>query len=139
MPTARYPVLICRDLAGGHSAVAVDDGTVGFGQTPRDATADLRDYLRWFHRTTGALKGPDFLDAELRWFAVNVRPEYKGKDRVFRAESAVEVRVPVVVGAPASGSCACSGGSCRTRPSPGSRRRSLARSWTCTPATARSR
>jgi ATP-dependent Clp protease ATP-binding subunit ClpC len=103
MPTARYPVLICRDLAGAHLAVAVDDGTVGFGPSARDATADLRDYLRWLLRKTGTTKGPDFLDAELRWFAVNVRPEYKGTDRVFPAESAVEVRVPVVVGSRASG------------------------------------
>ena len=77
MPTARYPVLLCRDLAGGFSAVAIDDGSVGFGPTPRDATADLREFLRWKHRKTPELRGPDFHEPELRWFAVNVRPEYR--------------------------------------------------------------
>ena len=33
----------------------------------------------------------------------NVRPEYKGTNRVYPAESSVEVRVPVVVGTRASG------------------------------------
>ncbi|MBA4186382.1 MAG: ATP-dependent Clp protease ATP-binding subunit [Planctomycetaceae bacterium] len=103
MPTARYPVLICRDLAGGSSAIAVDDGTVGFGPTARDASTDLREYLRWYHRKMMLAKGPDFLDAELRWFTVSVRPEYKGINRVYPAESAVEVRVPVVVGTRESG------------------------------------
>jgi ATP-dependent Clp protease ATP-binding subunit ClpC len=103
MPTVRYPVLICRDLAGGYSAVAVDDGTVGFGPTVKDATTDLREYLRWYHRKMAHARGPDFLDPELRWFAVNVRPEYKGKNRVYPAESAVEVPVPVVVGTRESG------------------------------------
>ena len=46
MPTARYPVLICRDLAGGCSAIAIDDATVGFGPTPGDARTDLREFLR---------------------------------------------------------------------------------------------
>ncbi len=103
MPTARYPVLICRDLAGGYSAVAVDDGTVGFGPTAREATTDLREYLRWYHRKLQVPSGPDFLEPELRWFTVNVRPEYKGNNRVYPSETSVEVRVPVVVGTRDSG------------------------------------
>ncbi|MCE9563091.1 MAG: AAA family ATPase [Planctomycetes bacterium] len=103
MPTARYPVLICRDLAGGCSAIAVDEGTVGFGLTSRDASTDLREYFRWYHRKFAVMKGPDFLEAELRWFTVSVRPEYKGTNRLYPAESSVEVRVPVVVGTRESG------------------------------------
>jgi ATP-dependent Clp protease ATP-binding subunit ClpC len=103
MPTARYSVLVCRDLAGGCSAVAIDDGTVGFGATPADARTDLREYLRWSHRKSGIASGPDFLEPELRWFTVEVRPEYKGKNRVYPSESTVEVRVPVVVGTRNSG------------------------------------
>jgi ATP-dependent Clp protease ATP-binding subunit ClpC len=103
MPTARYPVLLCRDLAGGFSAIAVDDGTVGFGPTARDASTDLRDYLRWYHRKMAHARGPDFFGPELRWFTVRVRPEYKGKNRVYPSESSVEMRVPVVVGTRFSG------------------------------------
>jgi ATP-dependent Clp protease ATP-binding subunit ClpC len=103
MPTARYPVLYCRDHAGGYSAIAVDNGTVGFGATIRDAGTDLREFLRRLHRKTAGLLGPDFLEPELRWFSVHVRSEYKGKDRVHPVESVVEVRVPVVVGTRRSG------------------------------------
>jgi ATP-dependent Clp protease ATP-binding subunit ClpC len=103
MPTARYPVLVCRDLAGGFSAIAVDDGTVGFGATARDASSDLREYLRWYHRKRPFEKGPDFHGPELRWFTVRVRPEYKGKNRVYPSESSIELRVPVVVGTRFSG------------------------------------
>jgi ATP-dependent Clp protease ATP-binding subunit ClpC len=103
MPTARYPVLICRDLAGGCSAVAIDDATVGFGPTPADARADLREYLRWRHRKDPHGRGPDFHEPELRWFTVSVRPEYRANNRMYPSESAVEVRVPVVVGTRDSG------------------------------------
>ncbi len=103
MPTARYPVLFCRDLAGAYSAIAVDNGTVGFGSSLADARNDLRDYLRWLHKKTATARGPDFLEPELRWFTVKVRPEYKGKDRVYPSEESVEVRVPVIVGTRESG------------------------------------
>src|SRR5262249_31986037 len=73
MPTHRYPVLVCRDPAGGYSAIAVDDGTVGFGESAVDARNDLRTYLRWRHKKSPWLAGPDFLDPELRWFTVTVR------------------------------------------------------------------
>src|SRR5262245_59279827 len=103
MPTARYPVLLCRDLAGGCSAIAVDDGTAGFGPTPADARTDLREFLRWRHKKDLRGRGPDFLEPELRWFAVSVRPEHRANNRMYPSESAVEVRVPVVVGTRDSG------------------------------------
>ncbi|HEV3436346.1 MAG TPA: AAA family ATPase [Gemmata sp.] len=103
MPTARYPVLICRDLVGGCSAIAIDNGIVGFGSTPSEAHTDLREFLRWRHKKDPHNRGPDFLDPELRWFAVSVRPEYKGNNRLYPSETQVEVRVPVVVGTRASG------------------------------------
>src|SRR5580693_1928249 len=103
MPTARYPVLICRDLAGGFSAIAVGDGTVGFGSTPGDARIDLREFLRWHHKKNYPVPSPDFLDPELRWFSVKVRPEYKGENRLYPSETQAEVRMPIVVGVRASG------------------------------------
>lgn len=103
MPTHRYPVLVCRDPAGGYSAIAVDDGTVGFGESAVDARNDLRTYLRWRHKKSPWLAGPDFLDPELRWFTVTVRPEYQANNRLFPCEAEVPVAVPCVVGTRASG------------------------------------
>ncbi|HEV3385141.1 MAG TPA: ATP-dependent Clp protease ATP-binding subunit, partial [Gemmata sp.] len=105
MPTARYPVMICRDVAGGFSAIAIatEERTVSFGSSAGNARLDLREYLRWHHKKTSYLKGPDFLEPELRWFSVNVRPEYKGNNRLYPSETQVEVRVPIVVGTRANG------------------------------------
>jgi ATP-dependent Clp protease ATP-binding subunit ClpC len=105
MPTARYPVLICRDHTGGFSAIAIatEERTVGFGSSAGNARFDLRDYLHWQHKKASHLKGPDFLNPELRWFSVSVRPEYKGNNRLYPSETQVEVRVPIVVGTRASG------------------------------------
>ncbi len=103
MPTVRYPVLVCRDFANGYSAIAIDSGTVGFGASIRDATTDLKEFLRWHHRKTAITHGPDFREAEVRWFNLKVRPEYQGNNRVYPAETTIEVRVPVVVGIRASG------------------------------------
>ena len=64
MPTARYPVLICRDLAGGFSAIAIDDEAVGIGANAANARLDLRDFLRRKHKKDIRLKGPDFLDPD---------------------------------------------------------------------------
>jgi len=103
MPTHRYPVLMCRDAAGGFSAVAVDDGAVGFGDTPGAARDDLKTFLRWRAKKNPYREGPDFLKPELRWFRVPVRPEYKSPGRRHPSESTVDLAVPCVVGQRASG------------------------------------
>jgi ATP-dependent Clp protease ATP-binding subunit ClpC len=103
MPTHRYPVLVCRDPAGGFSAVAIDDGTVGFGESAADARNDLREYLRWRCKKAPWSTGPDFLEPELRWFTVTVRPEYRTEKRLFPCETEVAVAIPCVVGTRASG------------------------------------
>jgi ATP-dependent Clp protease ATP-binding subunit ClpC len=103
MPTFRYSVLVCRDAAGGASAVAVDGGATGFADTPADARADLRDYLLWFHKKERWRPGPDFRDATLTWQTVTVRPEYRTNDRIYPCETAVAVRVACVLGTRESG------------------------------------
>jgi ATP-dependent Clp protease ATP-binding subunit ClpC len=103
MPTVRYHALLCRDAAGGYSAVALDGGPTGFGASANDARDDLKEYLRWAHRKNPWLPVPDFTDPELRWFTVAVRPEYKAKDRLYPSDAEVPVRVPCVVGARKSG------------------------------------
>ena len=103
MPTVRYHALLCRDAAGGYSAVALDGEATGFGATANDARDDLKEYLRWAHRKEPWLPTPDFTGPELRWFTVTVRPEYKAKDRFHPSDAEVPVRVPCVVGTRKSG------------------------------------
>lgn len=103
MPTARYHALLCRDAAGGYSAVALDLGTTGFGASANDARDDLKEYLRWLHRKDQWAAAPDFDEPELRWFTVSVRPEYKGRNRFHPTDTEVPVRVPCVVGTRKSG------------------------------------
>jgi ATP-dependent Clp protease ATP-binding subunit ClpC len=103
VPTCRYPVVVYRDPAGGCHAVAVDHGAVGFGLSAADAKADLRDYLAWAHRHSPWAAPPDFLDPELRWQKVTVRPEYRTGDRLHPSGEAVDLRVMLVVGTRASG------------------------------------
>ena len=103
MPTVRYHALLCRDVAGGYSAVALDVGTTGFGATANDARDDLKEYLRWAHRKDSWMSRPDITEPELRWFTVAVRPEYKGNNRLYPADTEVTIRVPCVVSTRMSG------------------------------------
>ena len=109
MPVHRYPVLMCRDAAGGWSAVAVDDGRVGFGASAGDARDDLKNYFRWLAKKYPHRDGPDFKEPELRWFTVSVRPEYASQTesptqkRRHPTETVVPLAVPCVVGVRASG------------------------------------
>jgi len=103
VPTYRYPVVVYRDPAGGCHAVALDHGAVGFGTSAADAKADLRDFLVWERRKKPWVAAPDFLDPELRWLRVAVRPEYRTGDRLHPSAEAVDLRVLVVVAVRASG------------------------------------
>jgi ATP-dependent Clp protease ATP-binding subunit ClpC len=104
MPTHRHPALVCRDFAGIYHVVAIDDGSVGVGKTLPAARDDLRDFLRWRYRERPWSPAADFLDAELNWQTVYVRPEYRGDDeRIYPAETAVELKVICVTGVRASG------------------------------------
>ncbi|MFO0798408.1 MAG: AAA family ATPase [Gemmataceae bacterium] len=103
MPTVRYPVVVYRDPAGGCHAVALDHGAVGFGGSAADAKHDLRDFLAWEHRHRPWVAPPDFLDPELRWVRVAVRPEYRTGDRLHPSAEAVDLRVLVVTAVRASG------------------------------------
>lgn len=103
MPTYRYPVLICRDVANAYSAIAIDHGATGFAVSPTDARNDLRDYFQWLHRKEPWRPGPDFRNAELAWFTIAVRPEYRTNNRIHPCETEVAVRVACVLGKRESG------------------------------------
>ena len=114
MPTVRYHALLCRDAAGGYSAVALDGGPTGFGASANDARDDLKEYLRWAHRKQPWLPVPDFTDPELRWFTVTIRPEYKDEKRLYPSDAEVQVRVPCVVGTRKSGGSPAASFPCST-------------------------
>lgn len=103
MPTVRYHALLCRDAAGGYSAIALDASSTGFGDSANTARDDLKEYLRWAHRKDLTFPTPDFTEPELRWFTVVVRPEYRANDRFYPSDAEVRVRVPCVVGIRKSG------------------------------------
>jgi ATP-dependent Clp protease ATP-binding subunit ClpC len=104
MPTYRYPVLVVRDHAGGHTAIAVDmNELAGFGKTTADARDDLRTYLDWFYRQHEYLPAADFLTPELQVFKLSVLPEYRTPERIFPCEEPVTLRVHCVTGKQASG------------------------------------
>ena len=85
MPTVRYHVLLCRDAAGGFSAIALDSGATGFGASLPDARDDLKEYLRWLHRKDPDAPAPDFTE-ELMWkgFSPDIRSEIEQQGVWFR-------------------------------------------------------
>lgn len=104
MPTHRYPVVVCRDPAGGFHAVAVDAAGIGFGTNAGDARDDLRTYLTWRHRQDPATVAPDFADPELGWHTVAVRTEYRTEDgRIHPSETAIDLKILCVTGTRESG------------------------------------
>ena len=103
MPTFRYSALICKDPANGFHAIAVEHGAVGFGRNAHEARDDLREFLKWEHKTRTWENLPDFLDASLSWFTISVRPEYRMKERIHPCESTIDVKVPCVTGTRKSG------------------------------------
>lgn len=104
MPTYRYPVMIVRDFAGGHTAIAVDMHELsGFGPSASDACNDLRAFLEWSYRRDQYLPDADFLNPELHVFKLKVLPEYRTRERIFPCEEPITLRVHCVTGKQASG------------------------------------
>ncbi|HXG67070.1 MAG TPA: AAA family ATPase [Blastocatellia bacterium] len=86
MPTYRYPVLIWEDFEGYFTASLVEEGygVTGIGRTADEAVFQVEEYLAWAHKQNPWLPGPDFLDARLIHFRVDVRPEYQAINRAYR-------------------------------------------------------
>jgi ATP-dependent Clp protease ATP-binding subunit ClpC len=100
MPVHHFAVLLVRDAAGYHTAMPVEAGgdAAGFGPTPAVALAQLRDYLEWLYRRDPYRSGPGLCDPVLSVVKVEVRPEYRDRDRIYACDRPLTLAVPCVAG-----------------------------------------
>ena len=106
MSTYRFPVLLCEDPGGFHSAMLVEslaEHTAGFGVTAAQALEQVRDFLTWLYRREPERPAPELRDAELITIKVPVRPEYQVDDRIYASEQTFTLRVHCVRGRLVSG------------------------------------
>lgn len=120
-----FPVLVWEDFAGTFTAKLVeyehnvqliyggktifdtaDNVPAGFGQTKDEAVYQLKDYLSWFYQKDYYQSTPDFLNAKLINFSVEVRPEYRRGEKIFSVEP-INLRVPCVYGQQEDGLLVC--------------------------------
>ncbi len=100
--TSRFPVLVWADAAGNFTAQLVEKEDYGppaaaYGVTAQEALLQLKDYLRWSYEKD-TITAPDFQEAQLITFGVDVRPEYQREGRVYPCGETVRLRVPCVHG-----------------------------------------
>lgn len=100
MPAYRFPILRFQDLAGGFTAVLVEDNgdIAAFGETPGQARERLRDYLERTYRNFPWYPPPDFEQPQLMVQKVEVRAEYTVANRAHPCGETIGLRVPVVSG-----------------------------------------
>src|SRR5687768_10741201 len=100
MAAYRFPILLWQDPSGHHTAALIGVGgdVAGYGETPGDAMAQVRDYLEWSYRQSPWQAEPDFREPMLTTIKVEVRPEYTAAERPYPCGETVSVRVPVVTG-----------------------------------------
>jgi ATP-dependent Clp protease ATP-binding subunit ClpC len=96
----RFPVLVWEDFEGGFTASLVNESFPhsAVGETADAAVSQLKEYVQWAYKHEPFTAEPDFHDAQLAEFGVNVRPEYEFGDRIFPCDETVRVRVACVHG-----------------------------------------
>ena len=109
MPAYRFPILIWEDFEGYFTASLVEGSfaQVGIGQSAAEAVLQLKEFLAWWHEKNPWHAEPDFLDARLIHFKVEVRPEYRIAKQIYPADKPLALRVPCVHGRQASGLLVC--------------------------------
>jgi ATP-dependent Clp protease ATP-binding subunit ClpC len=115
MPAYRFPILLWQHFAqsGGESAytaclVEDEHDIAAVADTRADAAAQIKELLQWQYKETPSRRKPDFIDPELSWVKVEVRPEYAVEQRVFPSRELVSLRMPCVRGVDSSGLRRCS-------------------------------
>src|SRR5947207_3067240 len=106
MPAYRFPILLCQDLAGLHTALLVerdDDYAGGFGTTAAAAVEQLREYLSWQYRREPERPAPTLQEAQLTTVKVSVRPEYEADGRIYACDNSLTLPVHCVNGRLAGG------------------------------------
>jgi ATP-dependent Clp protease ATP-binding subunit ClpC len=109
----RFPVLVWEDFSGNYSGRLVDDEEeplvqlAAVGSSVREVLQQLKEYLVWSFDSEPWRSEPDFLDPQLLEFRVDVRPEYRVKERVYPSDESVPLRVACVHGRQESGMLVC--------------------------------
>jgi ATP-dependent Clp protease ATP-binding subunit ClpC len=100
MPTCKFPTLIWKDYEGWFTASLLDDDDfpAATAETAADAMLQLKEFLVWAYKEMPWREEPDFHDAKLMTFRVDVRPEYKVGTRVFPCDNEIALRVPCITG-----------------------------------------
>ncbi len=126
MSTAyHFTILVWEDFAGTFTSKLVDyehnvqliyggktvfdtadNVPAGFGSTKDEAIYQLKDYLSWFYLKNPWENAPDFLDAKLINFSVEIRPEYRRGEKIFPVEP-INLIVPCVYGHQEDGLLVC--------------------------------
>jgi ATP-dependent Clp protease ATP-binding subunit ClpC len=124
--TYRFPILVWEDLAGTFTARLVEyehnvqlifSGKVAYdsadstptavGLSKDDAIYKLKEYISWSYQEYPWQPMPDFYDAKLIFFRVEVRPEYRRAERIFPVDL-VALKLPCIYGRQEEGLLVCS-------------------------------
>lgn len=109
----RFPVLIWEDFSSSYTGRLVDDEEdpgvqlAAVGSSVRDVLQQLKEYLVWSFEHEPWRSTPDFHDPQLLELRVEVRPEYKVKERVYPCDESVSLRVACVYGRQERGMLVC--------------------------------
>ena len=109
MPSYRFPILIWRHFAGGYTACLVenDQNVAAIGATKSAAVGQIKELLQWKYRQHPWMTKPDFIDPELVWMKVEVRPEFRAERRISASKETLPLRVPCVRGSNSAGLLLC--------------------------------
>ena len=109
MASYRFPILVWQDFQGSWTACLVESesNVATVGATAAEAVERLTEYLRWLYRKQPWLAAPDFVDPVLSHARVEVRPEYKAREKSFPVHEGMVLRVACVDGKDSAGMLRC--------------------------------
>src|ERR1044071_9685419 len=118
MPSYRFPILIWEDYEGFYTANPVENyfnSFAGMGRAANDAVFQLKEYLNYHYDKNPWAAEPDFEEARLIEFRVEVRPEYRIEEtigdrkqkNIYPTEESLGFRVACVHGRQQSGLLVC--------------------------------
>lgn len=118
MASHRFSILLWEDFEGYFTACPIEsafDSFAGVGRTASEALFQLKEFLSYHYDKHPWAAEPDFEDARLIHFKVEVRPEYRFKEttdyrprtNIYPVESPIALRVACVYGRQRDGLRVC--------------------------------
>src|SRR5687768_13189760 len=109
MASHRYPVLVWRDDAGGHTARLIGDfeSAAAYAPSADEAVRQLKELLHWRFEHEPWNVDPDLTEPHLVDVKVELRAQYSGPQRALPCPETIWLRIPCVVGAQESGLRLC--------------------------------